>query len=120
MASWGSYRRPADGFASVALSGPVRVAVRAEAVRGMAYARGLAAEFADTGHYGRSFRVTSTELTLNGVRRACSRLENTATYAAAVEWAPGGRAKHAGGRGHRVLGRTAQYLGGGAPARGGE
>lgn len=93
------------GWDAIALSPEVLAACMAEAERGKAFAVGIAP--VDTREYSESFDVDPDVVTyFRSGPRVAARLVNTAEHAAAVEFGN----EHVK-RPHRVLGRTAAYLG---------
>jgi len=89
----------------MAVGPEVRAIVLSVAEEARAAAEALSADFAKTGHYAASFNVRSDTVTFAGHARAAGVLENTADYAAGVEW--GNARDH---KPHRVLGRVLDTL----------
>lgn len=97
-----------EGFQRIAASRELRAALKQVGQRGKEIAERLSEDFRVSGVYANSFQVVEGTIQWNGEYpgpRAAVRLENTAPYAAAVEW--GNARDH---KPHRVLGRTADML----------
>lgn len=95
------------GIAEIAMSPPMRSAVREVAGDAKSHAQSLAQEFRDTGRYSQSLHVEDDEATLPKrypMRRVVANLVADVIYASKVEYGYGE------GRGHRVLGRTLEHL----------
>ena len=94
------------GWAAIRMSPELLAACLAEAERGKTYAEGISPE--DSGEYKRSFKVEATTVDIGrGGKRVAAELSNDAPHAAAVEF---GNARTP--RPRRILGRTAEFLGG--------
>jgi hypothetical protein len=96
------------GLAELAHGPEVTAAVLAVAETGKAYAESIAPR--RSGHYAASFEVSVETVTVAGRERVAAQLTNTAGYAAAVEYGPGGRKDAPAASARRVLGRTLDHL----------
>lgn len=123
MAQGTRYEPSRAGLAALAVSPDILAACVAEAERGKKFAEGISPRsteearqhFADVfgadqehRHYGDSFEVIPTTFHLAGRPRAGAVLVNTARHSPAVEF---GNVRTP--RPHRVVGKTAAYLGSG-------
>lgn len=104
------------GFRELAVSAGVRRVLAEIAEKGKAYAEAISPYDVtpdDEGHYRDSFEVREETVHWSGRwpgPRAAARLQNTAAYAAAVEYGYEGRAAAPRVDAHRVLGRTLEWL----------
>lgn len=96
------YRPNRKGIAALLVSPEMQDMIKDVAEAGMEYAKSISPDAAPYGEgYINSFEVESGLVEkVAGSKRATSKIKNTAPHAAAVEW------KH----GHRVLGRTADWI----------
>lgn len=112
-----SYKPNHSDIARYLNSAEIYKVVRRRAEKGKLFAKsispvGTPPDDDHPGQYKASFEVSRTEVVINDTPHATAKLENTAPYAAAVEWGYKGRADKAGRAAHHVLTRTAQFLGG--------
>lgn len=98
------YEPSKSGWAAISLSPAILKACVAEANRGRVFAKAIAPR--DSGEYQQSFDVDAETVMFALGPRVAATLSNTAGHAAAVEWG-NRRTPHP----HRVLGRTAAFLG---------
>lgn len=104
----GHYEPNRAGWAEFAMSPELLEACMAEARKGKRFAESIAPRSGDERGkpYADSFDVEATTVTWRRGPRVAAKLVNDAPHAAAVEW--GNKQTP---EAHRVLGRTAAYLG---------
>lgn len=103
-----TYKPNHKGVAGFLNSGQLYRALERIAQDGKRYAESISP--VDTGEYASSWQVSRSEVEINDRSRVAAKLENTAGYAAAVEWGYAGRKGEPNRPAHRVLGRTLEHM----------